>query len=304
MAVSIWSAEHGGAQNPPCHACNDKVMKLQRVETASAPTPAMMAFLAPVASTQFAVLPAVAVLLASMVLTLPASAEAQVRSNAQAEQSRALGRGPGRPVQTRTLPDTGRYVAETGETFIFDRSGSRPLFRFQSRTETWALTARPAPRGDIIYRNDAGDQILRVTPDGGMTLYSVRAPNGSPASMAGPAPALARPLLGPVQLSNLMIQRSFMMSRALGRMISVLLDGEQDEALCTDALIVSTDAVLRMAASPTLRGQLSGLRAVTVTEGRASSVVYVNGELRVTVQPNQGETGRPSSARIIQAVRR
>lgn len=275
-------------------------MKLQRVETASAPIAAMMAPVAPVASTQFAVLPAVAVLLASMILATPVAAEAaQVRSNAQAEQSRSLGRGSG-----RTLPDTGRYVAETGESFVFDRSGARPLFRFQSRTETWALTARPAPRGDIIYRNDAGDQILRVTPDGGMTLYSVRAPNGTPASMAGPAPALERPLLGPVQLSNLMIQRSFMMSRALGRMISVLLDGEQDEALCTDALMVSTDAVLRMAASPSLRGQLSGLRAVNITEGRTSSVVYVNGELRVTVQPNRGESGRPSSARIIQAVRR
>lgn len=299
MAASIWSAEHGGAQNPPCRPCNDNVMKLQRVETASAPIPAMMAFVAPIAPAQFAVLPGVAVLLASMLLATPMVAAAQVRSNAQAEQSRSLGRGP-----SRTLPDTGRYVAETGESFIFDRSGARPLFRFQSRSETWALTARPAPRGDIIYRNDAGDQILRVTPDGGMTLYSVRAPNGSPASMAGAAPALERPLLGPVQLSNLMIQRSFMMSRALGRMISVLLDGEQDEALCTDALMVSTDAVMRMAASPTLRGQLSGLRAVTITEGRASSVVYVNGELRVTVHPNQGATGRPSSARIIQAVRR
>ena len=299
MAASIWSAEHGGAQNPPRRACNDNVMKLQRINTASAPIPTIGAFTAPVVPMQWAVVPAVAVLLASMFAAVPATAEAQARSNAQAEQSRILGRGTG-----RTLPDTGRYVAETGESFIFDRSGARPLFRFQSRSETWALTARPAPRGDIIYRNDAGDQILRVTPDGGMTLYSVRAPNGSPASAAGPAPALERPLLGPIQLSNLMIQRSFMMSRALGRMISVLLDGEQDEALCTDALMVSTDAVLRMAASPTLRGQLSGLRAVTITEGRASAVVYVNGELRVTVRPNQGATGRPSSARIIQAVRR
>lgn len=275
-------------------------MKLQWVETASAPIPATPAFVAPVAPMQFALIQFAALVLASLVLSTPVTAEAaQARSNAQAEQSRGMGRG-----SPRSLPDTGRYIAETGETFIFDRSGARPLFRFQSRTETWALTARPAPRGDIIYRNDAGDQILRVTPDGGMTLYSVRAPNGSPASMAGPAPALARPLLGPVQLSNLMIQRSFMMSRALGRMISVMLDGEQDEALCTDALMVSTDAIMRMAASPSLRGQLNGLRAVTISEGRSSSVVYVNGELRVTVQPNQGATGRPSSARIIQAVRR
>jgi hypothetical protein len=286
MAASIWSAEHSGAQNPPRQACTDKRMKLQRVETATAPLSATTAFVALVAST----------LLATIV---PADAQAQVRTNAQAEQSRSLGRGPG-----RTQPETGRYVAETGESFIFDRSGPRPLFRFASRNETWALTARPAPRGDIIYRNDAGDQILRVTPDGGMTLYSMRAPNGSPASMAGPAPALERPLLGPIQLSNLMVQRSFLMSRALGRMISVQLDGEQDEGLCTDALMVATEAVMRMAASPALRSQLNGLQTVTITEGRTSSVTYSGGELRVTVHPNQGPTGRPSSARIIQAVRR
>jgi hypothetical protein len=288
MAASIWSAEHSGAQNPPRQACTDKRMKLQRVETATAPLSATMAFVAPVA----------AILCVSLMVALPVRAEAQVRTNAQAEQSRGMGRNGG-----RTLPETGRYVAETGESFVFDRSGARPLFRFQSRNETWALTARPAPRGDIIYRNDAGDQILRVTPDGGMTLYSVRAPNGSPASMAGPAPALERPLLGPIQLSNLMVQRSFLMSRALGRMISVQLDGEQDEGLCTDALMVTTDAVLRMAASPALRAQINGLQTVTITEGRTSAVTYANGELRVTVRPNQGETGRPSSARIIQAVR-
>jgi hypothetical protein len=270
-------------------------MKLQRVETATAPLSATMAFVAPVAP----MLCVWILCVSSLFVALPSGAAAQVRSNAQAEQGRGLGRGPG-----RTQPETGRYIAETGESFIFDRSGSRPLFRFQSRNETWALTARPAPRGDIIYRNDAGDQILRVTPDGGMTLYSVRAPNGSPASMAGPAPALDRPLLGPIQLANLMYQRSAAISRALGRLVVVQLDGEQDEALCTDALMVTTDAVLRMAASPALRGQLNTLQTVTITEGRSSSVTYVNGELRVTVLPNQGATGRPSSARIIQAVRR
>ena len=114
-----------------------------RVETASTPAPAAMAVVAMAVAT----------------LCLAPSAEAQVRGNIQAEQSRSLGaRAPG-----RTLPANGRYVSESGETFIFDRSGDRPLFRFERRTETWVLRASPAPRGDIIYRNDAGDQILRVT---------------------------------------------------------------------------------------------------------------------------------------------
>lgn len=221
----------------------------------------------------------------------------QARSNAQAEQSRGLGVRP-----SRTLPSTGRYVSESGEAFVFDRSGARPLFRFESRSETWALRPSPAPRGDIIYRNDAGDQILRVTPDGGMTLFSVRAPGGSPASLSGSASALAAPIMGPVALTNLMIQRSALLSGSLGRTIVVQLDGEADEALCVDALLVTTEAVIRMASSPPLRARLATLRTVTIIEGRNPGVTFERGDLRVTVKPGQGLAGRPSSTFIIRAV--
>lgn len=232
---------------------------------------------------------------------IPSGAEAfalfQARSNAQAEQSRGLNVRP-----NRTLPPTGRYVSESGETFVFDRSGPRALFRFESRAETWALRPSPAPRGDIIYRNDAGDQILRVTPDGGMTLFSVRAPGGSPASLSGSASALAAPVMGPVALANLMIQRSALLSRSLGRTVVVQLDGEEDEALCVDALLVTTEAVIRMVSSPPLRTRLATLRTVTIIEGRNPGVTFQRGDLRVTVRPGRGLSGRPSSAVIIRAV--
>jgi hypothetical protein len=225
-------------------------------------------------------------------------AHAQLRSNAQAEQSRSLlGRAP-----TRTLPESGRYVAESGENFIFDRSGSRPLFRFERRQETWALRPTPAPRGDTIYRNDQGAQVLRVTPEGGVTLYTVAAPNGTPASVTGPAPALTQPALGPVQLFNLMQTRSAMVTRALGRIVRINLSGDRSEQLCVEALVISTDAVLRMARSATRREQLSGLRSITIQEGGTMSVRYRNGDLRVVVDPDRGIEGRPSSARIIQAL--
>ena len=74
-----------------------------------------------------------------------------------------------------------------GEGFILDRSGRHPLLRFDRRDETWVLRPSAAPRGDVIYRNDAGDQVLRVTPSGGMTVYTPRAPGGSPASFSGAA---------------------------------------------------------------------------------------------------------------------
>ena len=222
---------------------------------------------------------------------------AQVRSNAQAEQSRALA-GSG---VTRTLPPTGRYASETGENFIFDRSGSRPLFRFERREETWVLRPTPAPRGDIIYRNDEGSRVLRVSPEGGMTLYTVRAPNGTPASMVGPATSLVLPVLGPEKLFQLMAVRSGLITNALGRTVRINLFGDQSEALCVEALIISTDAVLRMARSATMRDRLTNLRSITIVEGGRMSATFNRGELRVVVNPAQGISGRPSSSRIIRA---
>lgn len=239
--------------------------------------------------------------LALALSSVPVGAEAfprlQIRSNVQAEQSRGLSVTP-----RRTPPQTGRYVSERGESFVFDRSGPRPLFRFESRSETWALRPTPAPRGDIIYRNDVGDQILRVTPDGAMTLFSVRAPGGSPATLSGPAPALAAPVLGPIALASLMVQRSGLISRSLGRTVVVQLDGQEDEALCVDALLVTTEAVIRMASLPALRPRLASLRTVTIIEGRNAGVTFQRGDLRVTVRPGRGLSGRPSSAVIIRAV--
>ncbi|MBW8304342.1 MAG: DUF4908 domain-containing protein, partial [Brevundimonas sp.] len=111
---------------------------------------------------------AMAIALAAAVLTLlpiASEAAAQNRGNVQAELSRSLrDRRPSTPAP----PPVGRYVADSGEGFILDRSGRHPLLRFDRRDETWVLRPSAAPRGDVIYRNDAGEQVLRVTAGGGM----------------------------------------------------------------------------------------------------------------------------------------
>ena len=254
-----------------------------RVRTARTPLPAAMAI----------------ALAAAALSSLPLASHAQDRGNAQAEQSQAL-RSRGAP--SRTLPPTGRYVADSGEAFILDRSGHRPLLRFDRRDETWVLRPSAAPRGDVIYRNDAGDQLLRVTPSGGMTVYTRRAPGGSPASFSGPGESLSPPTLGPAQLFQLMARRSALLSQAMGRLIEINIDtGEEAEGLSVEALILSTDAVLRIARSPAARSSLDRLRSITIIEGQRASVTYADGDLRIVVAPTQGVAGRPSSARVIQA---
>ena len=253
-----------------------------RVETARTPVACAAAF-------------AVAVIATLSCTTL---AQAQARGNAQAEQNRTISEVPTR----RGLPPSGRYVSDGGEAFILDGTGVLPLFRFERRPETWVLRATPAPRGDIIYRNDAGSQILRVSPAGGITLYTTMAPNGAPVSRTGPASALTLPTLGPIRLFTLMNQRGSLVSQALGRLVVINLSGERSEALMVDALIVSTEAVIRMARSPTFRESIATLRSITLVEGDRSSVSFIRGDLRVVVDPDDGQAGRPSSARIIRAV--
>lgn len=245
------------------------------------------------------ILSAMALVAVAAAVSFPTLGQAQARANAQAEQSRSLGDR----IFSRNLPPTGRYVSENGDTFILDRSGSRPLLRFERRAETWILRPSPAPRGDIIYRTDAGDQVLRMTPDGGMTLYTVRAPGGSPVSMVGPAPNLTVPSLGPVQLFNLMSRHGALMSRAIGRLVVVDVDtGPETEALTVEALTVASEAVVRMARSDAMRGWLTRLRRITITDGTRASVTYNGGDLRIVVAPSQGVAGRPSSARVIRAL--
>jgi hypothetical protein len=164
------------------------------------------------------------------------------------------------------------------------------------------IVATAAPRGDVIYRNDAGQQILRVTPGGGITVYTTRTPGGSPVSFAGAGENLAPPTLGPAQLFQLMTRRSAMVSSALGRLVEINIDtGRDAESLTVEALILSTEAVLRIARSPTSRSTLSQLRRIVIVEGSRSSVSYSRGDLRIVVAPDQGVAGRPSSARVIRA---
>lgn len=257
-----------------------------KVETARSPVPAAMAV-------------AVAAVTA-MLVPQEARAETQTRGNAQAEQSRLLG---GRS-EIRGLPSSGRYLSESGEAFIFDGSGIRPLFRFERRAETWVLRTTPAPRGNIIYRNDAGAQILRVTPEGGVTLYTTRAPNGSPASIAGPAQPLSLPQVSPTQLITFSIQQSGRMSEALGHLVAVNIELERPglEPVVAETISVVTEAVLRMARSATVRGQVEQVRRIQIEESDRAAVSFSNGTLTILVVGDEGLSGRPSSARIIRAV--
>jgi hypothetical protein len=220
-----------------------------------------------------------------------------------AAQSRSPGQALRDRVFSRNLPPRGRFVSETGQAFVFDRSGPRPMLRFERSTEIWVLRATPAPRGDIIYRNDNGDQVLRVTPDGGMTLYTTASPRGAPAALAGEAEGLSPLTLSPVQLWNFIVRQSDRASRTLGRLVVVDVDIRPgSEAVAADALSTATDAITRMVRTPASQRQVSQLRRILVTDEGRAGASFERGLLRIVIDPNAGPAGRPSSARIVRLV--
>lgn len=227
-------------------------------------------------------------------------AAAQSRGNVQAEQSRTLRER----LYERGLPDSGRFVTSTGIDFILDRSGPRPLIRFEDSEEIWALRPSSAPRGDVIYRNDAGDPVLRITRNGGVTLYTPASPGGVPASVVGAAPGLRASALSMNQLAGYLLGQSLIASNAVGHLVEIDVRMVSPEAYAAlpDVVPSAVQAIVRMAGSTNLRDEAAQVRIIQFVEGSRPAVAFRSGVLRVTIQPEQGAAGRPSSARIVRAL--
>ncbi|MGA0605494.1 DUF4908 domain-containing protein [Phenylobacterium sp. VNQ135] len=197
-------------------------------------------------------------------------------------------------------PPIARYVSEDGQTFVLDRTQGRPLLKFEDSPEVWALQPMPAPRGDVIYKNDLGEPVLRATRLGGVTLFTDQRPAGAAAALAGDGSPLRLAPLGPQALLERLAQASLRASRAARR--PILFEAEatpNSSALIADAATVTSVAVVRMSRRKDGRTMLSQFRKVLLVEGKKASAVIDDQVLRITVSPSQGLAGRPSSDRII-----
>ena len=202
-------------------------------------------------------------------------------------------------------PVLARYVSEQGRTFVLDRSQGRAMLKFEDSPEVWALQPSPAPRGDVIYKNDLGEPMLRATRLGGFTLFSETRPNGEAVSMAGAGGALRLVVIGPQALGERLLQASYRAGRAARH--SILFQAEAtpaSSALIGDAAVVTTLAILRIAQRKDADRLLGGVSKVLFEEGRKVSATCSGGVLRIVIVPSEGVAGRPSSQRIEHALRK
>lgn len=200
-------------------------------------------------------------------------------------------------------PPLARYVSEDGRVFTLDRTQSVALLKFDDSPEVWVLDPSPAPRGDVIYKNDMGEPMLRATRLGGFTLFTDDRPKGEAVSVAGGAPPLRLPPMSPQAVFARLAQASIRATRAAHRTMSFDAEATPDSsALIADAAIVASVAIVRLAEDDDGAAILSHFNRVRFEEGRKASAVVRNGVLRITVSPADGLAGRPSSDRIMRAV--
>jgi hypothetical protein len=206
-------------------------------------------------------------------------------------------------------PVVARYQADPGETFVLERAAQGVAFlKFEDSNEIWALRPTPGPRGDVIYKNDLGEPVLRATRLGGLTLFTPDRPGGMAAAFAGPATPPRPPTsIGPVALFRALLQASNRASQAARRQVEFAAPEVRAFAdwVIADAANLAADAFARVAGRGK-GGQAAVARFARVQfiEGRGPGAVVVGEVVQITVAPEQGLAGRPSSQRIAYIISR
>ncbi len=202
-------------------------------------------------------------------------------------------------------PAVARFNAD-GSSFVLDASSrDRALMKFDDSGEVWALRPTAGPRGDVIYKNDMGEPMLRKTQLGGLTVFTHDRPGGAAAALQGAAPFIRNVLLsGPGALFQILAQASTRASHAAGKLVNFealdLTPGS--EPVFADAANLTAQAFVRADHNKVGHAVMSRYSKVAFVNGRPPDVRVFGQEVRITVTPDMGFAGRPSSQRISQVL--
>jgi len=255
----------------------------------------------------------------ALVLAAGMMAEVTAAGSAQAQVMRSLreamfGKHTDDGRDNTHAPVVAHFVSARGEGFVLDETqASAPLLRFDGDDEVFQLTAKPGANGDVIFRNDVGEPVLKATRLGGMILFSgVHADVGDPAAVTGQASAFTPDHLNPAVLWLHMAKSALRVTQACDHRIDFNADkdnldkGISDETiinLFAESVSVTTDALIQVAAQAERRHSLDKLHEVHLIEGRPPGARIENGVLIVKLDPSRGTWGgHPSSRRIMNVV--
>ena len=207
--------------------------------------------------------------------------------------------------RAEVAPPVAKYVAPDDRAFVLDRSGQTPLLKFEGSQEVWVLRPAPGPRGDVIYKDDLGRQVVRASRMGGMTVFTADRPGGMPAALAGQAVSIRPAAISPEALLGHFVRQAVRASRSAGRKIRFVTESDATPATSTlfaDAATIAAEAVVRSAGRAGGGGVVGRLRRVSFVEGPQPAAAVRGDVLRITVAPRYGLAGRPSSERIVRTM--
>ena len=210
----------------------------------------------------------------------------------------------GRAEQLHRLPLVARFNIQEGGAFVLDRSHHPALLKFDDNPEVWALTQSRGPRGDIMFKDDVGDIILRATRLGGVTVFTSRDPEGSAAALVGTGRAPQLTPIGPQGLYQRLVVGSARCSHATRRLVGFEAPDvdAKSAAVIADAAEVTVVAVIAVQEQAVRRVAMRRLSRVVFTKGATPDVVFRGGVLNIIVAPPEGLAGYPSSQRIARAI--
>jgi len=238
-----------------------------------------------------------------LAICLPFAGMAQAQAERTLRDS-LIGRAQPNDGRTNSPPPVARFTTDRGQGFILDRSRRNPLIQFDGDNEVWSLTPTPGPMGDIIFKNDLGEPVLKATRWGGLILFSKDRPTGDPVAVAGRAEAFEPGHMSPSQLFQHLVRTSKRASAALTRLVKFEADVQTPGAdyLFADAATVTADAMVELSATNRGRQLLAPVQEVRLIEGRPPSANVEGNVLILKLDLSKGWGGRPSSGRVMKVL--
>lgn len=204
---------------------------------------------------------------------------------------------PPPPVQGLYASASGatRYATPDGAVrFVFDRSGGRAaLVRFEGDPEVHVLRPTMAAGGGEIYRTEDGAVMLRVTPHGGIIVYTRANRTGAAASEEARVAPLTPEALAFAEMQQRFREIQAQARRRVGQTVTFTVPSQMSAPVAGVVVDAAERAAEGLAATP-----MTNVRRVVITIGSAPRVAVRGDQLFIQVAPQMGYAGRPSSNTI------
>lgn len=185
-----------------------------------------------------------------------------------------------------------RYATpDGGVRFVLDRSGGRAaLVQFEGDREVHVLRPAMAAGGGEIYRTEDGAVMLRVTPHGGVIVYTRAIRTGAAASEEGRVAPLTPQALAVAEMQQRFRAIQAQARRRVGQDVVFTVPARMSAPVAGVVVDAAERAAEGLAAAP-----MTSVRQVIITVGDTPRIALRGQQLFIQVAPQMGYAGRPSS---------